>query len=433
LQAPIRLNVFQRLVRNWDTVHPYNAAQIIHIDGAPDSEKIRDAWQATLAAMGLGPVHVEGHDYHFESVNGSASLYRLAMLDPDASLDQFVSEQMNQPFAEGELPLRPFIQPQNGSFYLGIVYQHWVADSASIQMLMREWFVRMYDPSSAQDRPARAAPGGYWRIFGPHRSRWRIGEQVLTLLRSYSRFRRVRKLRTLGSSDFAMHFSLHRAPEGLLPKLQHIAKEQNVTLNDLFLAAMATVCDRFNPVRNIPRRRDLALGMIVDLRRRTRRDMSRVFGLFLGFANVVCRPSDIEHWPRLVRRIAQQTRAHKQNDSPQASTMWMLAALITSRYVPAEQSFKLYRKHMPLAGGISNVNMNHAWAAQYHPSPLLEYIRVSPTGPMVPLVFSTTTLGKEMVLGLTYRSALFSDELARSIAKNFLSLLSEWAQCEQVV
>jgi NRPS condensation-like uncharacterized protein len=219
----------------------------------------------------------------------------------------------------------------------------------------------------------------------------------------------------------------------LLERLLALAKEQSVTLNDIFLAAMATVCHRFNPIRNIPRRRDLALGIIVDLRPRTRRNMSRVFGLFLGFANVVCRSRDLEHWPRLVRRIAQQMRAHKQNDSPQASSMWMFAALMSSRYVSAEQSFRLYRKHMPLAGGISNVNMNRTWAAKYHPHSLLEYVRVSPTGPMVPLVFSMTTLGRELLLGLTYRSALFSDELAKTIAENFLALLGQWAECQKPV
>jgi hypothetical protein len=429
----MRLNVFQRLVRQWDTVHPYNAAQILHLAGKPDLAAIRHAWRATLAVLGLGPVHVQGLDYHFESVNGSAALYQVPVIPAEISLDDYVSDQMNLPFTEAELPLRPFILRQDGSFYLGVVYQHWVADSASIQMLLREWFVRVYDPSSARDVPVRGAPGGYWNIFGPHRSRWRIGEQILTLLRSASRFRLVRKLRTQGSSDFAMRFALHQVPRDLLERLLAIAKEQGVTLNDIFLAGMATVCHRFNPIRNIPRRRDLALGIIVDLRPRTRRDMSRVFGLFLGFANVVCRPRDLEHWPRLVRRISHQTRAHKQNDSPQASSMWMFAALMTSRYVSAEQSFRLYRKHMPLAGGISNVNMNRTWAAAYHPHPLLEYVRVSPTGPMVPLVFSMTTIGKELLLGLTYRSALFSDDLAKTIAENFLSLLGEWAHCGQTV
>ena len=169
--------------------------------------------------------------------------------------------------------------------------------------------------------------------------------------------------------------------------------------------------------------------MIVDLRARSRRDMSRVFGLFLGFANVICRREDLREWPRLVRQIARQTRIHKQTDSPQASAVWMFAALAAARFVPIHKTFRFYRKHMPLAAGISNVNLNRTWAAAYHPSPILQYIRVSPTGPMVPLVFTLTTLGEDLSLGLTYRSTLFSDELAQKIAATFLSRFAQLAEC----
>jgi NRPS condensation-like uncharacterized protein len=255
-----------------------------------------------------------------------------------------------------------------------------------------------------------------------------VGEQVLALLRSFSRFRRVRKTRYHGSQDYSMRFALHRAPAGVMQQLLGVARRAGVTLNDLFLAAMADVCYRFNPVKPIRHRQDIGLGVIVDLRPRAKRDMSRTWGLFLGFANVICRREDLRQWPRLVRSIARQTRIHKQTDAPQASLMWMFAALLTSRVTPPKEMYKSYRKYMPLSGGISNVNLNHSWAKEYHPSPLMEYIRVSPTGPMVPLVFTTTTLGEELLFGLTYRSALFTDELAQKIAATFLARLGQLAE-----
>ena len=30
------INVFQRLARQWDEIHPYNAAQILKLSGVPD-------------------------------------------------------------------------------------------------------------------------------------------------------------------------------------------------------------------------------------------------------------------------------------------------------------------------------------------------------------------------------------------------------------
>lgn len=425
-----RLNIFQRLVRQWDTVHPYNAAQVLRLAGKPDLLAIRRAWQAALVALGLGPVRVSGQNFRFESVNGNAVKFDVLLLPAGVRLEDHISLEMNRPFDDDQdLPFRPFVIEAENSFYFGVIYQHWIADSVAIRILLREWFLRVYDPAAASDAPTTIPHGGYWAHFGPQRARWHLGGQFLTLFRSASRFRSVRKLRTLGSADFNLRFLQQKIDPGLLQQLLGVAHRNHVTLNDLFLAVIADVCDRFNPTRSIPRRKDLALGMIVDLRSRARRDMSRVFGLFLGFANVVCRREDLRNWPKLVRQIARQTKIHKETDSPQASAVWMFAALTAARFVPVQKTFRFYRKHMPLAGGISNVNLNPTWAVKYHPDPLLEYIRVSPTGPMVPLVFTTTTLGDNLAFGLTYRSALFSDELAEKIAATFKARLAQLAEC----
>jgi hypothetical protein len=59
----------------------------------------------------------------------------------------------------------------------------------------------------------------------------------------------------------------------------------------------------------------------------------------------------------------------------------------------------------------------------YHPAPLLDYIRVSPTGPMAPLAITTTTLGQQFHLGMTHRTGLISPERAAAIIGAFLSRL----------
>src|SRR2546423_1858541 len=187
-----RLNVFQRLVRQWDTVHPYNAAQILRLAGKPDLPAIRRAWHATLATLGLGPVRAYGPQFHFLAVNGDAAKYDVPLVPSGVPLHEHISAELNHPFDDDkELPLRPFVLEEKDHFYFGIIYQHWIADSSSIRFLLREWFTRVYDPSAASAAPAVIPRGGYWSNFGPHRMRWRLGEQFLTLLRSASRFRRV--------------------------------------------------------------------------------------------------------------------------------------------------------------------------------------------------------------------------------------------------
>ncbi len=90
-----------------------------------------------------------------------------------------------------------------------------------------------------------------------------------------------------------------------------------------------------------------------------------------------------------------------------------------------EELYHFYRKELPLAGGISNVDLSNGWMAKYHPSLLLEYVRVSPTGPMTPLVLTTTTLGETFHLGLTHRVGLISKSVAGQIAAGFLARLGE--------
>src|SRR5437762_479063 len=104
------LNLFQRLVRQWDRVHPYNAAQVLRIDGDADVPRLEAAWQDALATLGLGKVHCDGRQFHFEPVNGDAALYRVARLPPGTTLEHHVAAELNRPFHEGiDLPLRPFV------------------------------------------------------------------------------------------------------------------------------------------------------------------------------------------------------------------------------------------------------------------------------------------------------------------------------------
>ena len=61
-----------------------------------------------------------------------------------------------------EPPFRPFVLDNgDGSYYVGVIYHHWVADSVSIRTVLREWFVRVHDPQRASRVPARLASTGY--------------------------------------------------------------------------------------------------------------------------------------------------------------------------------------------------------------------------------------------------------------------------------
>ena len=145
IKAPI--NVFQRLARQWDALHPYNAAQVLKIEGVPSSSALQEAWHDALNDLGLGRVHVNGRGFYFECLNGEMSLYGVRVVPSGTSLEDYISEQLNRRFDNpAEPPFRPFVLRGDGFYYAGVVYHHWVADSVSIRTVLREWFVRLFDP-----------------------------------------------------------------------------------------------------------------------------------------------------------------------------------------------------------------------------------------------------------------------------------------------
>lgn len=423
------LNVFQRLARQWDLLHPYNAAQVLKIQGIPDPQALQDAWHDALNDLGLGRVRMSGSVYSYEILNGEASLYGVRVVRPEMGLDEFISEQLNRPFDNpSEPPFRPFVLAADGFYYAGVVYSHWIADSVSIRMVLREWFVRLFDPANARRKPVRLSQNSYRSFFDLYRAGAAVGNGFLTAARWASTLRRARRIEVRNGHDLNVRWTFRACPPGWIDRLHLAARERGSTLNDLFLAGIARVCDGFVPLQNRRRRRSLALGSIVDLRPYTEGELDDVFGLYLGFTNVVCRPSDLRDPNRLLRSIALQSAQQKSKGIPQASALRMLAGVVSGHLVEPNRQPHFYQKHIPLAGGISNVNMNRSWATEYHPAPLLDYIRVSPTGPMMPLVFATTTLGQDFHFSITYRPSIVCPSKVDGMAQVFTRFLTSFCE-----
>lgn len=423
------LNLFQRLTRRWERIHPYNAAQVMRIGGRLELDRATETWGESLRSLGLGRVAVLTRNrFRHESINGELARYPVRGLAANQNLEAHLSVELNRRFDDpGEPPYRPFLLQRADEFYFGVVYQHWVADSVSIRAVLREWFTRIFDPSAARARPLRPPEAGYWRLFATH-NRWRLDEAFGNGVRLHLRHRRARKVRTAGQNDYPVRVSLHQAPPGLICNLRHYARSQRVKVQDVLLAALATVCDDFVPAQVRKNRPDLSVGSILDLRRHAQVDLSNTFGLFLGFTNVVCRRQHLDDWPALLRSVAAQNQGHRQHGPAQSSLMWMLGAMTIDRFVPDRELYHFYRKELPMLGGLSNVNLNDTWAQPYHPDPLREYIRVSPTGPLVPLVFSTTTLGDKLSFALTCRDALLPPDRASAMANEFVNRLHAMTQ-----
>jgi hypothetical protein len=54
---------------------------------------------------------------------------------------------------------------------------------------------------------------------------------------------------------------------------------------------------------------------------------------------------------------------------------------------------------------------------------VLDYLRISPAGPLSPLVFTLTTIGRRLSLCVTYRTTAFRDDRTREIVDDFVRRL----------
>jgi len=424
-----KLNVFQRLIRQWDTLHPYNVVQMVKVRGSLDVEALRNAWHDAMQSLGLGLVSVTGASYRFSCLNGQAIYHNVRLCPRETILEDWIAEELNRPFDASEtVPFRPFALAGEDHFWMGFSYQHWVTDNSGVRLVMREWFVRMFDPAAADQRPVRLRSARYVSLFNPLRSGWHAGEALLSSLRWQCQLRRVRRIEN--PQDFAklsVRCHIMHPPEGLIDALCRAARARKVTVNDLFMAALAEACDKYVPVERRYHRRELAVGTIVDLRSKSDRTLEDVFSPLLGFASVSCRPATLANWDKLLGAIAFQTRRQKRTGVPQYSWLRMLAGLAAGKMLSREEILTFYRKRVSLAGACTNVNLNRSWALRYHLNPLLEYVRAAPTGPITPLVIAATTLGHRLSLTLTYRAAILTEDRAAALGAMILNRLGKVA------
>lgn len=416
---PNRLNLLQRLIRTWEQVHPYNAAQFATISGAADLELARRAWAETIAALKIDPMMIDGTGIPFAPTE-NASRTAVTALPACASISDHLSTELNRPFADlNESPFRPFVTRRNdGAQTCGIVYRHWVADSNSVRRLLGDWIGRLSGNNFSRGAHANGSPvPGYLELCARRRSGAGLEGHVLDLFRRHNRLRRACKP-VSGASDFSVRVLLADVPEGVAEDLRLACRRQGLKVSDALLAALAEACRRHVPFQSRPNRRDVAIGNIIDLRSHGSRAIEN-FGLYLGFTHLVCRPDELADWQRLLRSTARQNRTHRRAGVTHSSTAWWMTALAWQRWLPPGRLYHFYRKEFPLAGGLSNVRLDTLLPAWNSSTPILNYTRIAPTGPVAPVVMTTTTLGNRLRMALTYRPAVIDDASAAELLETF--------------
>jgi hypothetical protein len=418
--APISLNALQRLFRGWDAVHPYNAAQAFQLCGTFSVDAAQQAWTDALVALGLGHVSFQRNRVTHSAATGPQAVHRVP---EDTSLEDYFSTELDRPFPLGDgSPFRPFLLREGEGTWLGVTYPHWVADSVSIRILLREWLMRLCVENPPPSHAVTQVSAGYWKLFAAG-GVWRA---ALAFIKGHQRLRAARKPLTMSFGDDPSKVLVRRAPEGLGAAVRACCRERGVRVSDLMLAGLLEAASRHVPLQQRPNRRNVAVGCIVDLRPHARPTIDAAFGLFLGFASIICGPEECSDWPRLLESVRRQSERHRRPGIAATCTTWISAALAVSALIPRRRTNHFYRKTMPLAAGLSSVNLNREWPMEFFPSPLIDYLRISPTGPIAPAVLSATEMGPRLTLALTYQRGVVNAAAAEAIVESVIDRLDAW-------
>jgi hypothetical protein len=387
----IAWNDCQEMMWRWAGLGGYHAIDVMRLDGPADLARWRRAVDTLLVEHGFSA--------------GAP----LATTDDWQAMAQ---TEMNLPFPSGEGPFRFFSTTGDSSHWCGIVWDHWIADSATIRALMQRLHAHYCGASlpplvQMPPQPSNSAAGAVsaaWAIYRTHRRSFRLppGDAL----------------------DFNTGTWQAELPAGLIDRLHHSAVSCRATVNDVFVAALAQTLGNWTKHRRAQshRRRDVALGIAVDTRRFSGRCLDDAFTFWLGFFSVVLSSPEDVPLPKLIHGVADQTRPLKQS----GAAIRLSAGFRAMRWFwnatrnPWTRALICHRSS-PVLAGISNVNMSGSWV-QTSPG-ILDYRRFSPAGPLVPMVFVPTTIGSRLTLTVSWRRSVVSDESAVLLAEDFVGRL----------
>ena len=398
----------------WSEMHPYNAVHSYRLPGPLDLPRLERAIRDTYVHNGLGIVEVapDGESFHYETSDEVEVEVIEGGEDAAARLTEHLSRELNRPFPRSRYqPLRFSVIKEGGdAHYLAVTYDHWVADSVAIRMILRHVLGRYCNLDIPEnDRTLDLYPGTYRKAFARHLRPWGVAAAAARSSYNITRNRSAALVPYSSITQMAVGFGLYETMPGTVDRLRHFARAQGATVHDVILAALSRGVARCLPRRSLRKGgRQLVTGTIVDTRGDSGLDLDESVGTFLSYYQVRCRPDDHESLASLTRSIAATTRSLKAHRRYLDSLVNMrFVDQIWPRLAPATKP-RFLRRAIPMTGGVSNVRLRDPWVEQCVSGHMFDYVRAAPTGPMLPVVLTPTTLGDRMNLGVTYRLTGFS-------------------------
>ena len=420
-----KLNLFQRAMLRWRTLHPYSAVHAVRIGGALVRDRLESDINAVLAAAGLTGLVVDEVRGRFE-FTGAGPPVTLTVLpsggDAAAAVAGEFERQLNEPFPEADRlePFRFFAVDDGDTFRLGCAYDHFIGSGDSVVMLLRDIVARHTGSGPVARGPRERYPPTYVALAGR-----RVPELVRSLVRLPAAIAIGR--RACGPPGMKVrdpHVGVHcfRVAEEGLAALLAAARHWGVTLNDLLIAILMQALAPLVPERQrAARRREIAVASIMNLRREFGPQAQTAFGQFLGVfraQHAVPAGTGLEALAREVH--AQTDRAKREKLYWHALLGLGTIGLGWSRLTDHQRE-RVYRmRQFPILAGISTLGVDGIWNDGGAPPAPLEYMRAISTGPSQPLVLGVTTASGVLHTAISYRTAVLPRPTVESLATDIV-------------
>jgi hypothetical protein len=423
-----KLSIFQQAMLSWNALHPYNVVHIVRIARPLHSDRLTAIINSHLEQAGLTGLILDLDSRRFHYRGGPAHI-SLAVLpaspDPWDALLREIQTQINTRFViEPHIePFRFFVVPDADAFYLGLAYCHFISSGESVVPVFKNMILQYQDESSAVPVPRLNpyAPVGRKLVFAAikYALPW-----ILHLPSHMVKLLTASRPAYHNRDDHRVAFTYFRLnPDEFLP-LTHAAKSWGVTLNDVFLAALlkSVAPLAVKRIRHFCRKK-IAVASIVNVRRDLCDDNQQKFGLFLGSFIVNHAVPDSISLPDLARQIHAQTRTIKKYKFYLRTLLELKLALMVMACMNPQRARRIYQRHYPIWGGITNMNLNDCWPPRSAENPVT-YFRAVSTGPISPLVLSLTTVQDTLHVGVSYRTTVFTPENVQRIIHDFVNTLN---------
>jgi hypothetical protein len=418
-----RLNLFQRMMLRWRELHPYNPVHVVLIPAPLDRARLQACIDRHLENLGLTGLVVDLTRWRFRYDGGPANAdlrVKAGRADPIGVLGAEIEREFNARFPD-ELKATPFrfvAVDASGEFHLALAYDHFVAGGDSIALLLRDIAERYTGgvPAGAAPSPPERYPATYRSVLLRH-PLW-VLKGLTGLPRMVASARRSFRPRYGSAGDQYNAFKLFSLGPGALDGLRGAGKAWGVTFNDLLMASVLQALAPLAPERaGEPRRRELAVASIVNIRDDFGPAARAALSPFLASFRVSHPVPAGIGLRELVQAVHAETARVKAKRADLVSLLALGVSGLMWPFLSLRRRARFFVKYHPAWAGITTLNVNALWDRRDGRDAPFDYIRAVPTGPLCPMVFAVTTVRDVLHVGVSYRTAAFSQAAVDGVVK----------------